>query len=562
MRAVVVAVLHALAVRLSEWIYDGDASVHHLPPWVDINESRVNLSYTLASRFEPTGTSSLRCDNLFVDLQGAEESYRILAVIFRGTTTAQDWIANAGALPDYDKFKDIGIGVHAGWKAVATYPEYVNRLRSTILEEASGTGLDTILFTGHSLGGAVAQVAALLAYTDDELWRHPKVSKLLSGLQCITVAAPQPFSPTIHQQIHRENRQEAAPGVLLAQANALQWMERRCTNYVRNNDIVPRLPGNVGFIQKMWDRVPFAVRTLLDLGAAPLPLDLGTLLKQDLGLGVYAPLCTTRLLMPGGGYENIGRTAAKRTLETHRPRDPSVSDTYLGLMEWNGFMAAQNEHRAKAYVNMVYRAMGARDYAHGHDDSFIEVAKPRTQYAGQQQGGQHHGQGRLTYTDSAGKQQYEGEFMEGKYHGHGRLIFSEANGNSVYVGEFESGRFHGQGELRHACGEQSRGQFKNGHLHDGHGIRILPDGTWFLGDIVEGKYHGEGWLKLPTSWEYQGTFEQGLFEGQGTKTLPDGEQYTGQFRQGKYHGVGRLILPTGAKYNGQFVKGEFHGEGH
>ena len=356
MRAVVVAVLHALAARLSEWIYDGDASLHQLPPWLDINESRVNLSYTIASRIEPTGTSSLRCDSLFVDLQGAEESYRILAVIFRGTTTAQDWIANAGALPDYDKFKDIGIGVHAGWKAVATYPEYVNRLRSAILDEASGTGLDSVLFTGHSLGGAVAQVAAWLAYTD---------------------------SPTDHQQIHRENREEAAPGVLQAQADALHWTERRCTNYVRNNDLVPRLPGNVGFIQKMWDRVPFAVRMLLDLGAAPLPLDLGTLLKQDMGLGVYAPLCTTRLLIPGGGYENIGRTAAKRILETHRPRDPSVSDTYLGVMERNGFMAAQNEHRAKAYVNMVYRAMGARDYAHGHHDSFVEVAERRKEYAGQ-----------------------------------------------------------------------------------------------------------------------------------------------------------------------------------
>ena len=140
MRAVVVAVLHALAARLSEWIYDGDASLHQLPPWLDINESRVNLSYTLASRIEPTGTSSLRCDSLFVDLQGAEESYRILAVIFRGTTTAQDWIANAGALPDYDKFKDIGIGVHAGWKAVATYPEYVNRTEVSHLGRGLGKG--------------------------------------------------------------------------------------------------------------------------------------------------------------------------------------------------------------------------------------------------------------------------------------------------------------------------------------------------------------------------------------------------------------------------------------
>ena len=342
--------------------------------WIDVNESRVNLSYTLASRIEPTGPSSLRCDSVFVDLQGAEESARVLAVIFRGTTTAQDWIANAGALPDYDKFKAIGIGVHAGWKAVATYPEYVNRLRSAISEEASGTGLDGILFTGHSLGGAVAQVAGLLAYTDEKLWKHRKVRKLLSGLQCITVAAPQPFSPTSHEQIHRENSVAAAPGVLLAQAEALQWMERRCTNYVRNNDLVPRLPGNVGFVRRLVDRVLLTVKMFLTSGA---PLDLGTLLNQDIGLGVYAPLCTTCLLIPGGGFENIGRTNAKRVLEAVRPRDPSVSDTYLGAWDWNGLMAAHNEHGAKAYVNMIYRAVGARDYAHGHQEP-----RRRVEYAG------------------------------------------------------------------------------------------------------------------------------------------------------------------------------------
>ena len=136
-------------------------------------------------------------------------------------------------------------------------------------------------------------------------------------------------------------------------------MERRCTNYVRNNDLVPRLPGNVGFIQKMWDRVPFAVRMLLDLGAAPLPLDLGDLVEARYGPRRLCSALHNASLDPRWWLRKYRpATAAKRILETHRPRDPSVSDTYLGVMEWNGFMAAQNEHRAKAYVQHGIQGYG------------------------------------------------------------------------------------------------------------------------------------------------------------------------------------------------------------
>ena len=563
MRPIVVAAFHALAARLAEWIYDGEPTVDVLPPWIDINESRVNVSYTLAARIEPTGLSSMRCDSLFVELQGEEEWYRVLAVTFRGTTTARDWIANAGALPDYDKFKSIGLGVHAGWKAASTFPEYVNRLRSAIIQEASGKGLDAILFTGHSLGGALAQVAALVAYTDHKLWEDPKASKLLSGLQCITVAAPQPFSPTSHQQIHTENG-DAAAGVVLAQAQALQWMERRCTNYVRNNDLVPRLPGNLDFVQRLVDRVPWTVSKLLDLGGAP--VDFRMLLKQDMGLGVYAPICTTRLLVPGGGYETIGRANAKKLLGHERPQDDSVPDTYYGVLEWGGLMAAHNEHSAKVYVNKIYRAVGAKDYAHGHHDSFDDVKQPLTglEYAGQRRSGQYHGQGRLTYTDAAGKHEYEGHFIDGHYHGHGRLTLKSATGNTrktMYVGEFARGHYHGPGTLTHACGEQSRGRFKDGELHHGHGILESSDGSWFLGHLVDGQYEGEGWLKEVSGKEYRGTFKQALFDGDGILEFPGGERYTGQFFRGQYHGQGRLTMPDGAQYVGEFAYDQFHGPG-
>ena len=55
-----------------------------------------------------------------------------------------------------------------------------------------------------------------------------------------------------------------------------------------------------------------------------------------------------------------------------------VHQQYLGAWDWNGLMAAHNEHGARAYVNMIYRAVGARDYAHGHQEPRrgVEYAGP------------------------------------------------------------------------------------------------------------------------------------------------------------------------------------------
>ena len=54
--------------------------------------------------------------------------------------------------------------------------------------------LSSVLVCGHSLGGALAQVTALLAYQEVLRGVPENLRQLLSSLRCITLAAPQPFA--------------------------------------------------------------------------------------------------------------------------------------------------------------------------------------------------------------------------------------------------------------------------------------------------------------------------------------------------------------------------------
>ena len=49
--------------------------------------------------------------------------------------------------------------------------------------------------------------------------------------------------------------------------------------------------------------------------------------------------------------------------------------------------------------------------------------------------------------------------------------------------------------------------------------------------------------------------------GVGKFTNPDGEYYSGGFLNGKYDGEGSIILSNGDKYVGQFKNGNYHGIG-
>ncbi len=90
---------------------------------------------------------------------------------------------------------------------------------------------------------------------------------------------------------------------------------------------------------------------------------------------------------------------------------------------------------------------------------------------------------------------------------------------------------------------------------------ILPDGSRYHGEVVEGLLQGEGRLDYPDGSRYVGHFVDGQRQGAGEWQSADGERYVGEFAAGRYDGQGTLSKADGSRYSGGFRQGRFSGEG-
>jgi hypothetical protein len=86
---------------------------------------------------------------------------------------------------------------------------------------------------------------------------------------------------------------------------------------------------------------------------------------------------------------------------------------------------------------------------------------------------------------------------------------------------------------------------------NGKGTLILPDGTKYVGQFKNDKYHGFGTLIIPSGSKYVGEFKDGMEHGQATFYSCDGWVYEGPFRNNKYHGKGTVTM------NGKTVEVEY-----
>ena len=131
---------------------------------------------------------------------------------------------------------------------------------------------------------------------------------------------------------------------------------------------------------------------------------------------------------------------------------------------------------------------------------------------------------------------------------------TSANG-SQYVGEYKDGKFHGQGTLTAANGHEYIGEFKDGKLH-GEGTLTLANGTKYVGEFRNGKAHGQGTQTLATGTKYVGEWKYGKFHGEGITTFADGRKYVGEFKDGKAHGAGTFTWADGREYVGESKNGD------
>jgi len=109
-----------------------------------------------------------------------------------------------------------------------------------------------------------------------------------------------------------------------------------------------------------------------------------------------------------------------------------------------------------------------------------------------------------------------------------------------------------------------------------HGQYYLSNGEKYIGEILNGKPHGQGTATFSApsphaGYKSVGQYKDGKLHGQGTATFSAphkmaGEKQVGKFKDGKLHGqgTGTFSAPhklAGEKQVGEFKDGKLHGQG-
>lgn len=130
---------------------------------------------------------------------------------------------------------------------------------------------------------------------------------------------------------------------------------------------------------------------------------------------------------------------------------------------------------------------------------------------------------------------------------------------SRYHGEVVEGLLQGEGRLDYPDGSRYVGHFVDGQRH-GSGEWQGADGERYVGEFAAGRYDGQGTLSKADGGRYSGGFRQGRFSGEGVLEEA-GQTYRGQFRAGRFHGFGILEQADGSRFQGLFAKGLPDGQG-
>ncbi|XP_066245982.1 MORN repeat-containing protein 3-like [Euwallacea similis] len=138
---------------------------------------------------------------------------------------------------------------------------------------------------------------------------------------------------------------------------------------------------------------------------------------------------------------------------------------------------------------------------------------------------------------------YIGEWKNDKKAGKGVII---TRNGKLYEGDMENNYRHGFGVLAQRTPSTDvyslryRGDWKNGKMH-GHGLRIYPDGSYYIGEFRSGKRQGHGQQWYPDGAYFDGEFKNDVREGLGILIRSDGNRYEGEWYNDLKHGKGRFV---------------------
>jgi len=130
---------------------------------------------------------------------------------------------------------------------------------------------------------------------------------------------------------------------------------------------------------------------------------------------------------------------------------------------------------------------------------------------------------------------------------------------SRYRGEVVDGLLQGPGRLDYPNGSWFEGHFKDGQAH-GQGRWQGAAGEHYQGEFALGDFHGQGRLDYRDGSYYEGRFQRGRMHGEG-RLVQGGQDYSGEFADDQLHGLGQLQWADGSSYQGQFSQGQPHGQG-
>lgn len=213
---------------------------------------------------------------LFHHHQGTPEQMRVtnwaifvtednsrLYVVFRGSFTSLDWLVNGAFIPTPHPHHE-NVEVHSGYFAEINkeFPHVKEQLMALLGNAGERcNSIEKIIITGHSKGGALAQLLTDKFYHDNRLNPMATFSGIVrSKMTCITFSAPMVFL-----FLHGASHDEVASSKYM-------------TNYIISGDIVPVLHAVVRENRAAFDRM---VQTE---AASAVPV-IGSTLVDTLGLG-------------------------------------------------------------------------------------------------------------------------------------------------------------------------------------------------------------------------------------------------------------------------------------
>lgn len=182
------------------------------------------------------------------------------------------------------------------------------------------------------------------------------------------------------------------------------------------------------------------------------------------------------------------------------------------------------------------------------------------------------GLGFYQYKEGSSYESYYGDYNNGTLEGFGTLKWKSGQ---QYTGEFKNNLFNGQGTMTYADGTKKSGLWQDdkyvgstetktgcisGNCDNGFGTYISSTGNRYVGEFLNGNYHGKGTYTFADGDEYEGEFKYGHYDGNGTYTFANGNKYVGEFESSKYHGIGTLFYANGTTQSGKWENGQYIGK--